>query len=338
MHHHRPVAPVYSSGLRTVTAGSGKVAGFEVKVFLENYSALHTIGRSLDAPHPNGWMNLLMHAKVGEATEIPTHTTSLSLFSVFRGSELHQVGRARFAVTPERYLILNDGQRHAHRVEAGTEVLCIRFRTGLGSDVYTAAAAPTDQQLEQPDHRLAVDFFERTYPRDPRLSQYMGVLRAFIWPEVGQDPLEQALHPILEQLFTLHRNLQAEIERQPAAKASTREELFRRLHLARDFIEASYLEDINLFSIADIANLSPHHFLRQFKHSFGITPYQFVTQKRLELAKRWLAETDKEVTDICFDLGFDSLGTFSRTFKARFALSPTQFRAQARGEKRSNFG
>jgi AraC family transcriptional regulator len=298
-------------------------------VFLTDYAALTTIGRSLDAPNPRGWMNVLIHAK-SDAQAIPMHNTSLSLYSVFSGLELHEVGRARFAVTPDRYLLLNDHQRHAHRVEDNTEVLSIRFRTGLGSDVYSAAALPPDKQLDNPDLRLPLEFYERTYPRDLRLSQFMGVLRAFIWAEVTQDPLEQALHPILEHLLVLHRNLEADIERLPAAKRSTREELFRRLHIARDFIEASYLEPINLFSIADVVNLSPHHFLRLFKQAFELAPYQFVTHKRLELAKKWLIDTDKDVTDICFDLGFDSLGTFSRNFKARFRVAPTQYRLAAR--------
>lgn len=298
-------------------------------MFLTDYNALGKLGRSLDAPHSHGWMNVLMHAK-GDAQSFATHTTSLSIYSVFRGLERHEVGPARFAVTPDRYLILNDNQRHAHSIEDQTEVLSLRFRTGLGSDVYTAAALPAEQQLENPQARLPIEFFERTYPRDKRLSELLGWLRIFIWEGVRQDPLEQAVQPILEHLLVLHRNLEAEIERQPAAKRSTREELFRRLHVARDYIEATYLEDINLFGIANIANLSPHHFLRLFKQSFQITPYQFVTQKRLELAKNWLTNTEKDVTDICFDLGFDSLGTFSRSFKTRFMVSPSQYRLNSR--------
>ncbi len=304
------------------------------RMFLTDYNAITRIGRSLDAPHPSGWMNLLMHAR-GEAQVIPLHTTSLSLYSVFRGSERHQVGRARFAVTPDRYLILNDNQRHVHGIEDNTEVLSLRFRTGMGSDVYSAATLPLDKQLENPNERVSLEFFERTYPRDPRLSELLGWLRMFIWAEVTQDPLEQAMQPILERLLVLHNNLDAQIEAQPAAKRSTREELFRRLHIARDYIEASYLEKINLFTIADIANLSPHHFLRVFKQSFEVTPYQFVTQKRLELAQKWLRETEKDVTDICFDLGFESLGTFSRSFKARFMVSPSQYRTNARAKTKT---
>lgn len=294
-------------------------------MFLTDYRALAGVGRSLDAPHPMGWPNVVMHARTGE-DRFETHTTSLSVYTVLNGLETHQVGRARFAVTPERYLILNDASRHAHAVEDGTEVLNLRFRTGLGTDVYTAFAASVDAQLENPSFRLEpVTFFERTYPRDTRLSQLLGLLRAFIWQGVGQDALEQAVQPVLERLLVLHRNLESEIERLPAAKRSTREELFRRLHVARDFIEASYLEDINLNGIAGVVNLSPHHFLRLFKDAFQTTPYQFVIAKRLERAQAMLRAGDSSVTDVCFELGWESLGSFSRDFKRRFGVSPSRY-------------
>ena len=271
-------------------------------------------------------LNLLLHTK-SNACRLETHSTSLAVFTVIRGQELHEVGRARFAVTPQRYLILNDATSHAHSVEDNTELISLRFRTGLGTDVYTAYAAPLDKQLEQPDFRLAPpEFYQRTYPQDPRLSQWLGFLRAFIWVGVGQDALEQAIQPILQRLLLLHRDLEPEIERLPAAKRSTREELFRRLHTARDFIDASFLDNLDLTGIADVVNLSPHHFLRLFKEVFEITPYQMVIAKRLEKAKQLLLKGDSSVTDVCFDMGFESLGSFSRDFKRRFGVSPSQIR------------
>ena len=295
-------------------------------MFLTEYTALERVGRNLDAPHPLGWPNVVMHAK-SSAFSYASHTTSLSLYTVIRGLETHEVGRARFAVTPDRYLILNDHTRHAHAVQDGTETLSVRFRSGLGADVFTAFATPDERQLDDPRFRLErPHFFERTYARDPRLSFLMGLLVAFIFEGVGQDALEQAVQPVLARLLTLHRDLDAEIERLPAAKRSTREELYRRLHTARDYIEASYLEKLNLSGIADVVNLSPHHFLRLFKEAFNTTPYQFVIAKRLERALELLCSTDQDVTNICFDLGFESLGSFSRDFKRRFGRSPSQFR------------
>jgi AraC family transcriptional regulator len=284
-------------------------------MFLSNYADMARVSDSLNA---------LLHTR-SNAVQISSHSTSLGIYTAIRGTELHEVGPARFAVTPHRYLILNDATQHAHRVEDNTELISLRFRTGLGTDIYTAFATPLAKQLEQPDFRLApLEFYQRTYPQDPRLSQLLGLLRAFIWVGVPQDPLEQAIQPILERLLFLHRNLEPEIERLPAAKRSTREELFRRLHVARDYIEASFLENVDLTSIANVVNLSPHHFLRLFKETFNITPYQMVIGKRLEKAKAMLLSGGSSVTDVCFDMGFESLGSFSRDFKRRFGVSPSQ--------------
>jgi AraC family transcriptional regulator len=268
--------------------------------------------------------NLVLHTRANAAS-VEKHLTSLAVFTVIRGSELHEVGRARYAVTPYRYLILNEATQHAHRIEDNTEVISLRFRTGLGTDVRTAFATPHEQQLEKPDFRLgSLEFFERTYPQDPHLSNLIGLLRAFIWTGVGQDALEQAMQPVLKYLLVLHQHLDPEIERLPAAKRSTREELFRRLHTARDFIEACFLDPLDLTSIADVVNMSPHHFLRLFKEAFETTPYQLVIARRLERAKQLLLAGNSSVTDVCFDLGFESLGSFSRDFKRRFGVSPSQ--------------
>lgn len=271
-------------------------------------------------------LNVLLHTR-SNACRLESHQTSLAVFTVIRGIELHEVGPARFAVTPQRYLILNDATQHAQSITDNTEMISLRFRTGLGMDVYTAYATPLSKQLEQPDFRLApLEFYQRTYPQDPRLSQLLGFLRAFIWVGVGQDALEQAIQPILERLLLLHRNLEPEIERLSAAKRSTREELFRRLHVARDFIEACFLENLDLKKIADIINLSPHHFLRLFKEVFATTPYQMVITKKLEKAKVMLLSGHSSVTDVCFDMGFESLGSFSRDFKRRYGVSPSQIK------------
>jgi AraC family transcriptional regulator len=284
-------------------------------MFLSNYADMARVSSDL---------SVLLHTRSNQC-HIPAHSTSLSLYTAIRGSELHEVGVARYAVTPQRYLILNDATQHAQRLEDNSEVISLRFRAGLGTDIYTAFATPLKKQLEHPDFRLEpLEFYQRTYPQDPHLSQLLGLLRAFIWVGVPQDALEQAIQPILQRLLLLHRNLEPEIERLPAAKRSTREELFRRLHIARDFIEASFLENLDLKGIAEVVNLSPHHFLRLFKEIFTITPYQMVIGRRLEKAKQMLLTGGSSVTDVCFDMGFESLGSFSRDFKRKFGVSPSQ--------------
>jgi AraC-like DNA-binding protein len=78
--------------------------------------------------------------------------------------------------------------------------------------------------------------------------------------------------------------------------------------------------------LASIAEVSEAHFIRTFRATFGETPHRYLQRRRVERAMFHLRATDRSVTDICFDVGFSSLGTFSRTFHDIVGESPTAFR------------
>ena len=105
------------------------------------------------------------------------------------------------------------------------------------------------------------------------------------------------------------------------------EELHRRLLRARDAMDRAYAEPLDIPSIAAIAFSSPAHFSRTFRAVFGETPGRYLQRRRVERAMFLLRETDRSITDICFDVGFSSLGTFSRTFSAIVGETPSQYRA-----------
>jgi len=109
-------------------------------------------------------------------------------------------------------------------------------------------------------------------------------------------------------------------------RRSTRIEIYHRLALARDFIEASVDKPITLSDYSRVACLSPHHFLRLFKQVYGETPHQFLTRLRLKCALDLLQSTEISVTEICFLVGFESLGSFSTLFKRHYGRSPLAFR------------
>lgn len=85
-------------------------------------------------------------------------------------------------------------------------------------------------------------------------------------------------------------------------------------------------EDLSLEEMADIARMSPYHFLRTFRGLTGIPPSQFLSALRLEAAKRLLLTTDRSVTDICYEVGYNSLGTFTTRFTQLVGLPPGQLR------------
>ena len=104
----------------------------------------------------------------------------------------------------------------------------------------------------------------------------------------------------------------------------------RRLLRARDLLHAEAQRGPTLDDLASTSGLSRAHLARQFAQAFGMPPHQYLVQLRLEQAKRALAAGDR-VTDVCFDVGFASLGTFSASFRKRTGLSPRDWQRTARG-------
>src|SRR5271166_2007821 len=99
---------------------------------------------------------------------------------------------------------------------------------------------------------------------------------------------------------------------------------------ARDLIRACYHEPLTLADICTEADFTPWHFLRLFKETFGETPHQFLTRLRLEKARDLLTVSSRSVLDVCLDVGYSSLGSFSSLFARRMGLSPMAFRRRVR--------
>ncbi|HET7142034.1 MAG TPA: helix-turn-helix transcriptional regulator [Gemmatimonadales bacterium] len=105
------------------------------------------------------------------------------------------------------------------------------------------------------------------------------------------------------------------------------EEFNRRLLRARDAMDRAYAEPLDVRAVAAVAHVSPAHFIRSFHAVFGETPHRYLQRRRVERSMFLLRETDRTVTDVCFDVGFTSLGTFSRTFRRIVGETPSGYRA-----------
>jgi AraC-like DNA-binding protein len=104
------------------------------------------------------------------------------------------------------------------------------------------------------------------------------------------------------------------------------EELNRRMLRARDAIDRAYAQPLDVRDLAAVAHVSEAHFIRTFRATFGETPHRYLQRRRVERAMFLLRETQANVTDVCLDVGFTSLGTFSRTFRDVVGTSPTEYR------------
>src|SRR5207244_13615936 len=91
-------------------------------------------------------------------------------------------------------------------------------------------------------------------------------------------------------------------------------------------MDRAYAQPLAVPALARIACVSRAHFIRTFRAAFGETPHRYLQRRRVERSMWLLGETDRSVTDICFDVGFTSLGTFSRTFREIVGQSPVAYR------------
>lgn len=120
---------------------------------------------------------------------------------------------------------------------------------------------------------------------------------------------------------------QAKVKRQSLLPST---DVYERLCRARNFIDVCYDLPLNLDEISSKACFSRYHFLRLFRQAFDKTPHQYLVERRIERAKELLRAPDLSVTDVCFEVGFQSLGSFSSLFHKTVGHPPITYRERAR--------
>lgn len=260
----------------------------------------------------------------------------LSIKTFSGGRALYALGKGAYAVDETAYLLVNQNQPYAITIESlkVVESFCLFFESGLVEEVLHSLTTPLSGLLDRKPPSATpspFSFFERTYQHDDLVSPALWQLRTTL---ATQPPsplrLSEQFSLILQRLLQAQLNVYKEVETLPAVRAATREELYRRLHRARDYACAFFDTPVTLAELAEVASLSPTHLLRGFKHLFQQSPHQYLTSKRIERAQQLLQQTDLSVTDICFSVGFESFGSFSWLFHRKVGCSPSAYRAHHR--------
>jgi AraC-like DNA-binding protein len=109
-------------------------------------------------------------------------------------------------------------------------------------------------------------------------------------------------------------------------------DIYQRIAAAKVFIDSNYQEDIDLEQVSKQAFLSRFHFHRLFRQVYKRTPHQYITQKRLDKAKHLLSD-NKPVAEVCNEVGFESIGSFSVLFKKEIGFAPQYYRNMAYKKK-----
>ncbi len=117
-------------------------------------------------------------------------------------------------------------------------------------------------------------------------------------------------------------------------RAKSDRDLLKRLRRARNYIDNCYDLPLDLAAISKQACLSRYHFLRLFRDTFDTTPHQYLIHRRIERAKELLRWRELSVTEVCFEVGFQSLGSFSALFRRCVGTAPVTYRKHEMDSRR----
>ena len=271
----------------------------------------------------------------------------LSIKSVVHGSGVWGTAEADRVVDSGSYLVLNAGRPYSLTIDAReiVETFCLFFRPGFVEDVdrveSTDPIALLDESFaaEQPEEqpavangngRLRLGFFETLHGHDGLVSPLLRKMYARVREGAAtQEWLEDQFFAVARAMLKVRGRSEKQAARIPAKRLSTRLELYRRLLRGKDFLDSFHTEELQLNEVARTACVSPYHFHRLFRETFGETPNQYLQRKRLERARELLASTERGVTEISLDVGFESSTTFSALFRRTFGYSPREYRSIA---------
>lgn len=248
----------------------------------------------------------------------------LSIKAVISGTATWTTAAGRFDLGPSGCLIVNDGEQYSIEIDAlqPVETFCIFFRRGFVEEAQRSAVTSSAVLLDNGTAPPAIDFAERLH--------YDRSMRAAIEDAYAQKD-DDAIGAIAQRLVALHTDVAERVTRLPALRATTREEIRRRLDRAVAWIHGNLDGDLSLERIASDACLAPFHFHRLFTSYFGETPHRYVTRLRLQRAMALLRGSDRAVADIALDCGFESAGSFTTLFSRHFGAPPSRFRKNREG-------
>ena len=273
------------------------------------------------------FLNVRMFAYAASTPGLP-----LSVKTVSNGRVLYKLDSKEVAIDDDGYLIINNRQPYKIEISSPTlaESFIVRFPDGWAEEVYRSTTAPVDELLSTPDDRKTQTFFPTYTRHDANVSPLVAALRRKF--QAGQIPdddwLEEQLRLLLYAMWKSERGLERSVLRIAALRATTRNEVWKRVSRARDYLHSRYSTAVTLSEAATVACLSPFHFLRSFHAAFGVTPHQYLTQCRVNRAKFLLERTDLPLSDVALDSGFATSAAFSTIFGKETGVSPRRWRRQ----------
>lgn len=266
---------------------------------------------------------------VSSSSSCDDHVGCLSFKTVLSGEEWYTVNKRKIAVRPGKFLILNDDQNYACRIDQDkVKGFSVFFKKEFAAEVFRNELNNEEILLDHPfdlGHPLP-EFYQALNSIPSALQLQLEKLIVELENDGYHALTDEKLIFLLQHLLQTHRSDVKLIDRVAAIKPSSKKEIYKRLCIAKDFLHSTFMDKVDLNTMSNIACLSVPQLVRQFKSTFKVTPYQYLVQLRLQYAVELLRYSDKSIHEITWLCGFENVSAFCRAFKSAYGIPPLNYR------------
>jgi AraC family transcriptional regulator len=253
------------------------------------------------------------------------HVTRLSLNFNLDNTQPYFIGNREFHVSPSRFLLINEGQSFT-TLSANTSesrMVTVAFKVGLADELYHVFSSSHDKLLSSPFATTPRRFFEQTYAVDETMRK--NVEKITSESAMDESELQEELNGILLRVMLSQTDIWKHIESIDKTKASTRQEIYRRMQNAYEFLHNNFHNPIQVEDLASEACLSTFHFKRLFREVYHQAPYQYIKSLRVQKARELLKQ-GLPVHEVCHRSGWRDKSAFIRLFKKEVGVTPDRYR------------
>jgi AraC-like DNA-binding protein len=254
---------------------------------------------------------------------------------VVDGHAMYIVDKKSYRLSQNEFLICNGHQDGIGIIDSKKEVsqFCIHLKPSLVSDAFRLLTSGDYVDLDKPmDGYPDFQLFENSYNLNSSLAvskllrPLAGLIKEGRAKEIYID--EEWLLNLTEAIVLNEKNIRFSLSGLHAIRHTTRNEIMKRLLIGKEYIDSNFTSNPKIADIASFAFMSEFFFYRNFKLAFRTTPYQYILDKKIALAKELLHDENMGFSEIAESCGFPDIFTFSKAFKRKCGFSPSVTRSR----------
>jgi AraC family transcriptional regulator len=252
---------------------------------------------------------------------------------VVDGHAKYIVNKKPYRLSQNEFLICNGDQDGIGIIDSKKEVsqFCIHLKPSLISDAFRLLTSGDHVELDKPtDGCPDFKLFENTYNLNSSfaVSKPLRPLIALIKDGRGKEIYldEEWLLNLSEAIVLNEKNIRVSLNGLRAVRNTTRKEIMKRLLIGKEYMDSNFTHNPKIVDIASFSFMSEFFFYRNFKLAFRTTPYQYILDKKISLAKELMHDENRGFAEIAESCGFPDIFTFSKAFKRKCGFAPSATR------------